>query len=390
MLERFLDQSLDQLEKQGLKRSLKILEGPQSRRITISGRQVLNFCSNNYLGLADDRRLRQAARDSLQSQGFGAGASRLVCGNMKAHRMLEERIADFKGSEDCMVFSTGYMANVGIISSLFDREDIVFSDKLNHASIVDGILLSRARFKRYPHKNTSVLERFLKESSGFKKKVIITDSVFSMDGDMAPLPAIVRLAREYDAIVMIDEAHAMGVLGKGGRGAAEYFGLEKQIDIQMGTLSKAAGAFGAYCCGSSKLISFLANRARSFIYTTGMPPAICEASIKALEIIKEQPQLRQRLWDNANAMREGLKSLGFNTLESETPIIPVVVNDASLAVQFSQRLFDEGVFVQAIRPPTVPQNAARLRVTLMASHLETDIEFALEQFKKTGRELCLL
>ena len=385
----FLEESLAELEQNGLKRQLRPVKGSQGRKINIDGKNVLNFCSNNYLGLADDPRLSAAAITAIQEEGFGSGASRLVCGNMSAHTELEKKIAAFKGAERCLLFSTGYMANVGIISSLFDREDMIFCDRLNHASIIDGILLSQAKWKRYPHNDMKALEEMLKTSAG-KKKVIITDTVFSMDGDIAPLDKIVALAEKYECWVMVDEAHGLGVLGKNGRGAAEHFDVEDKIDIQMGTLSKAAGSFGAYCCGSAKLIDYLINRARSFIYTTGMPPAIAAASMKAIEIIEQEPALRQRLWQNTEYLLQGLKKLGFDTLQTQTPIIPVVVKESEIAVQFSQKLFERGIFVSAIRPPTVPQHTARLRVTVMATHEKPDLDLVLTQFEAIGKELCLI
>lgn len=386
----FLEEFLQDLESQGLKRHLRSVDGSQGREIIIDGRRVLNFCSNNYLGLADDPRLKQSASESIEKEGIGAGASRLVCGNMQAHRALEEKIARFKGAESSLVFSCGYMANVGIISSVFGRGDIIFSDKLNHASIIDGALLSGATFKRYPHKDMNVLEEWLKESQGFKKKGIITDSVFSMDGDIAPLDQIAGLAQKYNAIVMIDEAHAFGILGKKGTGAAEYFGLEEKIDIQMGTLSKAAGVFGAYCCGSKSLIDFLINRARSFIYTTGLPPFAAACARRAIEIIEEEPHRRARVQEYSEYMRRELNQMGFDTLESQTPIIPILVKNPGRAVEFSRKLFESGIFVQAIRPPTVPANTARLRLTVMATHQRSDLDFALEKFQQAGKSACLI
>jgi len=386
----FLKEALDALETKGLRRTLRAVDGPQGTKIKIDGREVLNFCSNNYLGLADDERVRQAAIQCIKKEGLGSGASRLVCGNMKAHHELENALARFKGKEASLVFNTGYMANVGIISSLFGRDDMILCDKLNHASIIDGILLSGAQYKRYPHCDMKALEDSLKKSFSCKKRLIVTDSVFSMDGDIAPLDKIVGLAQKYEAMVMIDEAHALGVLGKNGRGAAEHFNLEDKIDIQMGTLSKAVGAFGAYCCGSTELISFLINHARSFIYTTGLPPAVCAASLKAIEIIEQQPQRRQQLWEKTNFFKESLKNMGFDTMNSQTPIIPILVKDSHLAVKFSRQLLEQGIFVSAIRPPTVPMNTARLRVTVMATHARENLDRALEQFRKIGRELCLI
>lgn len=386
----FLNETLLSLERANLKRQLRTVQSSQGREIVIDGKKALNFCSNNYLGLADDIRLRQAAMEGIAQYGLGSGASRLICGNMKPFEELEQSIARFKGAESCLVFSSGYMANQGIIASLFDRADIVFSDRLNHASIMDGILLSRAEWKRYPHRDIDALEAMLKESKGFKKRAIITDTVFSMDGDIAPLDRLVSLAKEYDAWLMVDEAHALGVLGENGRGAAEHFGIEKQIDIQMGTLSKAVGSYGAYCCGSKNLMEYLINCSRSFIYTTALPPAIVAASLKALQIIQQEPHRRQKLWENTKHLAQGLRDLGFNILQSQTPIIPILTKDSVVAVKFSKKLFEEGVFIQAIRPPTVPQDTARLRLTVMATHTREDLDFLLDRLSKIGRELCLI
>lgn len=369
---------------------MREVTGPQSKDIIIDGRKVLNFCSNNYLGLADDPRLIQSAIDSLKKEGFGSGASRLVCGNMESHRKVEEAIAQFKKTEACLFFTSGYMANVGIISALFDRQDIIFSDKLNHASIVDGIILSRAEFKRYAHNDMTALEEGLRSASKYRKRVIITDSVFSMDGDCASLKEIVSLAKKYKALVMVDEAHAFGVLGKNGCGLVEHLGLEGQVDIQMGTLSKAAGAFGAYCCGSKELIELVLNRARSFIYTTGLPPLVAAAAQRSIEIIAAEPERRQKLLKNADEIRDGLQKIGFDTMASQTPIIPMLIKDAVLAVEFSKKLLNRGVFVQAIRPPTVPAGTARLRVTAMATHTPKDIQQLLDAVGTIGKELCLI
>lgn len=386
----YLDDTLIYLRQEGLKRDLRQVTGAQGAVIIIDGKKVLNFCSNNYLGLADDERVGQAAIHCIGDEGFGSGASRLICGNMTAHRQLEKSIAEFKGTEDCLVFSTGYMANVGIIPCLFGRDDIVFSDRLNHASIIDGIQLSRAQWKRYPHRDMNALEEMLKRSARHRRRCIITDSVFSMDGDLAPLDQIVTLAKKYDCLVMIDEAHALGVMGKNGRGLAEHFGVEEEIDIQMGTLSKAVGSFGAYCCGSNKLISYLTNKARSFIYTTGMPPSTAAASLKAIEIIQDDPQRRIILWENTRRMRDALNSVGFDTMDTQTPIIPIMVKDSHVAVDFSERLFEQGILVSAIRPPTIPQNTARLRLTVMATHTRQQIDLVLKQLEKIGKELCLI
>ncbi len=386
------DEELAALERQGLKRRLRGVTGAQGRKIILDGNEVLNFCSNNYLGLADDPRLRWAAVECIEQEGVGSGASRLVCGNMAAHRELEESIARFKGEESCLLFSTGYMANVGIISSVFGRGDMIFCDRLNHASILDGIILSQAQFKRYPHNDMEALEEMLRTTTrtGFRRRGIITDSVFSMDGDIAPLDRIVALAREYDCLVMVDEAHALGVMGKSGKGLAEHFGVEDKIDIQMGALSKAAGSFGAYCCGSKELADFLVNKARSFIYTTALPPSVAAASKKAVEIIRDEPALRHKLWANTDYFRKAVAAMGFNTLSSQTPIIPIVVGEPAVAVEFSKRLLEEGIFVSAIRPPTVPVHTARLRLTVMATHTREDLDYTLAKLEEVGRSLKLI
>ena len=389
-MESFLSDTLSLLGQTGLKRELRETAGPQGRRITIDGKKVLNFCSNNYLGLADDFRVRQAAADCIDREGFGAGASRLVCGNMSAHRRLEEYLAKFKGTENCLVFSTGYMANIGILTSLFGRQDIIFSDRLSHASIIDGIQLSQATWRRYPHLDMDALERMLKSPGSFRRRAIITDSVFSMDGDIAPLNRIVDLAKKYQCSVMIDEAHALGVMGEGGRGLAEHFAVEKDVDIQMGTLSKAAGSFGAYCCGSDKLISFFINKARSFIYTTGLPPSVAAASLRALEIIQQKPQRRAQLWANTHYVQGALRQMGFDLLATQTPITPILVGEAKAAVEFSRRLFEHGLFISAIRPPTVPPNTARLRLTVMATHTRGDLDYMLENVKAIGIKLKII
>ena len=384
------ENELRELSDKGLRRSLKEISGPQGREIILEGRKVLNFCSNNYLGLADDPRIVEAACSSLKSEGFGSGASRLVCGNMESHRSLQEAVAKLKKTEQCLLFSSGYMANVGIISGLFGRDDLIISDKLNHASIVDGIILSRADSKRYAHKDMDALEDILKNTGKYRRKLIVTDSVFSMDGDLAPLQEIVSLSNKYDALVMVDEAHAFGVLGENGSGLVEQLGLHGQIDIQMGTFSKAAGTYGAYCCGSKAMIDLLVNRARSFIYTTGLPPSVAAASLEAVRIIESDRTLRQKLAQQAQYLREGLKQLGFDTMASQTPIIPVLLKDAAIAMEFSRRLLECGIFVQAIRPPTVPVNSSRLRITVMATHVKEDIEYLLELMQKIGRDLAVI
>ena len=376
-----LEKDLQDLESLGIYRTLKTVESPQGREITLEGKRVLNFCSNDYLGLANDARIKRAALEAIEEYGLGAGASRLVCGNMSPHERLEEDLAHFKKTECALLFSSGYMANTGIISALMDRRSIVLSDKLNHASIIDGIVLSRAKLMRYPHADMQALREILKNLPAAKRKLIVTDSVFSMDGDRAPLKEIFDLAGRYEVMTMVDAAHAFGVLGKRGSGLVEELSLEGQVDIQMGTLSKAAGSFGAYACGTKVLRDYLINKSRSFIYTTAMPPSLAQASRAALQIIHQADSLRRQLQLNANYLQRELGVLGFDTMNSSTPIIPILVKDSLQAVSMSKRLLEQGIFVQAIRPPTVPMGTARLRLTVMATHTQEDLEQLLNALR---------
>lgn len=375
---------------QGVLRRVRQTQSPQGPTIQFDGRQVHNFCSNDYLGLANDSRLGQSIVNSIQQEGYGAAASRLLCGSMPSHHRLEQAMARFKGTEACLLYNTGFMANQGILTSLFGRDDIIFSDRLNHASIVDGIRLSGAVLKRYRHVDMEHLEELLAEAPSARRKCIVTDTVFSMDGDVAPLDRIVELAEKYQAVVMVDEAHAMGVMGDTGKGCCEQFGVSQKVAIQMGTFSKAAGSFGAYCCGSQDLIDVLVNKSRSFIYTTGLPPLVTAASMKALEIIERDQAHRQQLWDNTHYTRAALRLAGFDTMNSSTPIIPIRIGDNEQAVTFSRRLFEEGILVLAIRPPTVPPNTARLRMTVTAKHNKADIDFVLNKMQLLGKELKVI
>ncbi|MCX5716512.1 MAG: 8-amino-7-oxononanoate synthase [Candidatus Omnitrophica bacterium] len=386
----FIDEELSRIKAQGLYRSLRTVEGHQGPRITIDGKDCVNLCSNNYLGLANNPQLKKAAIDAVQRYGAGAGASRLVCGNFKLYDELECRLAKFKKQEACLVFNSGYSANLGIITALAGRGDIIFADRLNHASIVDAALLSRAEFKRYPHKDMAALEKMLKESTGYKKKLIVTDTLFSMDGDIAPLADIAALAKKYSAMIMVDEAHATGVFGEGRSGLAEHFGLAGEIDVHMGTLSKALGSLGGYAAGKRKLIEYLINKARSLIYTTALAPSTLGAALAALDIVEKQGWMTKTLWTNAAAMKKGLLDLGFSLVSAESQILPIFIGDTEKAVGFSKVLFEEGVFIQAIRPPTVPQNEARLRLTVMATHKKEDLEQALVALGKVGRYLGII
>ena len=385
------NQELSALEAQGLRRRMRFASSACGRYITIEGKKVLNLCSNNYLGLADDKRMKARAIAAVKKFGVGAGASRLISGSTALHKKLEERLARFKNQEACLVYPSGYSANLGIIFSLADRNSIVFCDRLNHASIIDGIILSRAELVRYPHRDVEALEKLLghhvTKSPSRQKRLIVTDSVFSMDGDIAPLPELLCLAEEYDCLLMIDEAHSTGVLGKNGRGALEHFGLKanKRI-IQMGTLSKALGGLGGFVCASREFIDYLVNRSRSFIFSTALPAALCASAIEAIKIIEKDKSRIQRLKENADFLRDGLRALGFDTLASQTPIIPILTKDPRRTMEFSQKLFEKGIFVQGIRPPTVPQGECRLRLTVMSEHTKKDLEFALERFRKIRKQ----
>jgi 8-amino-7-oxononanoate synthase len=308
---------------------------------------------------------------------------------MELHQRLEERIAHFKKIEAALLFNTGYMANLGVIPALMDKGDIILSDELNHASIVDGCRLSKAEVRVFPHKDMNVLEEFLKESQRFRRRLIITEGLFSMEGDLAPLPQIVALATRYSSLVMVDEAHATGVLGGEGRGSIEYFGLEDRIDIIMGTLGKALGSFGAYIAGSKELKDFLINRCRSFIFSTALPPSVLACSLAALELIEKAPQLREALWRNVHFLKQGLKGLGFD-IAGEAQIIPLIIGEAKSTMDISERLLEEGVFVQGIRPPTVSPGKSRLRITPIATHTKKDLERALVAFEKVGKELGII
>ena len=385
----FIEQELSRLKDAGLYRHMPLIQGPQEPKVKINGKDVILLCSNNYLGLANHPKVKEASISAIEKYGFGSGASRLVSGNMELHEELEQRLAGFKDTEAALVFNSGYHANIGIIPALASRGNLIFSDKLNHASIVDACILSRARLIRYPHKDMDALEKLLKKNSPLTthhSPLIITDGIFSMDGDIAPLKELSELADKYNCMLMIDDAHATGVLGESGKGTMEYFGIDNPNIIQMGTLGKALGCFGAYIVGSRKLIDYLINKARSFIYTTSLPSSVCAASIAAIDIIEDEPQLRQNLWDRIKFFRSSLVNAGFDIMNSETQIIPILIGKADKTVKISNNLLDKGVFVQAIRPPTVPEGTSRLRITLMATHSWDDLKYALETIEETVRE----
>ncbi len=375
---KYISDELGKIKESGLYRELNIVEGVQDTHLEIKGRTYLTFCSNNYLGIANNPLVIKAVKDAVEKYGWGAGASRLVSGNMKLHEALEGEISRFKGKEASIVFPTGYMANIGTISSLVSKGDLAICDKLNHASIIDGCRLSGADFRVYPHCDMEKLENILKKSTKYTRKLIITDTVFSMDGDLAPLPDIVRIAHKYKAMVMVDEAHGTGVFGKKGRGVVEHFSLSKKVDIVMGTLSKAVGSLGGYVAGDADLINYLRNKARPFMYTTALPPAVCAASIAGIKLIQKDSSLRKSLWNNVRYLKEKLDLLNLDVISSESPIIPILIGDAKRAVDVSKLLYKRGILIPAIRPPTVPARSSRLRLTVMSTHTREDLERLLE------------
>lgn len=385
----FLATALDAIKEKDLFRRLRYLQGAQTPRIQLEGKEAILLSSNNYLGLADHPALREAAIRALERYGCGAGASRSVSGTTELHRELEGRIARFKGSEAALILSTGYMANIGLLTTLVGAGDLIMSDELNHASIVDGCRLARAEVWVYRHRAMDHLEALLKRSS-HRRRLIVTDGIFSTEGTIAPLPEIRQLADRYGALVMVDDAHATGVLGREGRGTGEHFDMMGRIEIQMGTLGKALGGFGAYVAGTQDLIDYLINCCRPFIYTTAIPPAVAAMALAALEIVENEPQRRARLWENTAYFRNGLQNLGFDLGRSETPICPVFIGDNALTMEADRRLMARGVFAQGIRPPSVPAQGARLRTTLMATHTSEDLDYALQCFQKVGEELGLI
>lgn len=373
---------LKRLDNAGLKRILTRITGPSGHRVVINGKEAICLCSNDYLGLANDPLLKKAACQAVEAFGTGAGASRLVSGTMEPHVALEDRIKKFKGAEAALLFNSGYVANLAVITALADRQTDIFSDRSNHASIVDACLASRARVKRYANRSADSLEGLLRKSAA-KRKIVITEGVFSMDGGVAPLPEISALVERYGAHLLLDDAHSFGVLGLSGRGTLEHFKLRPNpFTIEIGTLGKAAGSFGAFVTGPAKMVEFLISKARPFIYTTALPPAVCAASTKAVDMMDERPYLRERLWSNTRFLRNGLKEAGFDTLNSGTQIMPVIIGKAGDAVRIKDRLLERGVFIQAIRPPTVPEGSSRLRVTVSATHSKADLTHALGAIKE--------
>jgi len=387
----YLTDELNKLREQKLYQKLRILEGEQLPVSRFDGREVINLSSNNYLGLTTHPKLRARAIEAIEAYGVGSGAVRTICGTMSIHMALEERIAKFKQVEASVVFQSGFAANAGTVAAILTKDDVIVSDELNHASIIDGCRLSRAEIKVSPHKDVDACEKILKELAPRScRKLLITDGVFSMEGDIAPLPALVELAEKYGCMMMIDDAHASGVLGRNGRGTVDHYNLHGRVDIQVGTLSKAIGALGGYVCTTRDVVDFLYHRARPFLFSTSHPPSVAATCIAAFEVLEDEPQLIGRLWSNTRFFKEGLKKLGFNTGMSETPITPIMVGDAALAHQFSRELFSAGLLALGIGYPTVPVGKARLRTIVTATHTEAELSHALQIFETVGKKLKII
>ncbi len=386
----YLGAELDALRAQGIYRHLRILEGRQQAMSTIDGRSVVNLSSNNYLGLTTHPKLVERALAALQEFGVGSGSVRTIAGTMAIHMELERRLATFKRVEGVVVFQSGFAANAGTVSAILTKEDVIISDELNHASIIDGARLSRATIKVFPHKNVAAARTILESLPREQRKLIITDGVFSMDGDLGAVPDLCALAEEFGCIMMVDDAHASGVFGANGRGTIDHFGMHGRVDIQVGTLSKAVGALGGYVAGSQALIDFLYHRARPFLFSTSHPPSVAATCIAAIDLLEQEPQIIERLWDNTRFFKAGLSALGFNTGLSESPITPVIAGEGSRAMKLSDMLFAEGVFAQGIAFPTVARDKARVRTIVTAAHTKDELQFALDKFEKVGKALAMI
>ena len=386
----YLNEELAKLDAQGLLLHTRTLEGPTGARARFDGRDVINLASNNYLGLANHPRMNAAAAKAATELGAGSGAVRTIAGTMTLHRELERRFAAFKHAEDALMFQSGFTANAGTVAAILDKQDVIVSDRLNHASIIDGARVSRAEIKVFEHRDADHADRLLNETKApDRRQLLITDGVFSMDGDIAPLPALVEVAERHGAIMMVDDAHASGVLGTGGAGTVDHFGLHGRVDVQVGTLSKAIGVLGGFIAGPRQLIEWLQNRGRPFLFSTSAPPAAVAACIEALDIIGDEPERLGRLWSNTSAFKDGLHELGFDTGASETPITPVITGDEEPTQSFARRLFEEGVFCPAIVFPTVARGKARVRTIVTADHTPEDLDEAIEVFGRVGGELGL-
>lgn len=387
----WLNQEIAGLQEQGLYNRIRTIGSAQGAWITVDGKNVLNFCSNNYLGLANHPKIVEAAKEATKKYGVGPAAVRSIAGTTDLHVQLEQRLAKFKGAEDVITFQSGFTANLGTISALVGKEDVIFSDRLNHASIIDGCRLSGAKIVAYEHNDPSALEDAIKENvSNFRRALIVTDGVFSMDGDIAPLPDLYEVARKYDILFMVDDAHGEGVLGKGGRGIVDHFDLHSKVDIEVGTMSKAFGVVGGMVAGDKVIIEWLRQRGRPFLFSSAVTAPDAAACLAAVDLLEESTELVDKLWANAKYFKSEMKKLGFDTGVSETPITPVMLGEAPLAQQFSRELFDEGVFAMAIGFPTVAKGKARIRVMISAAHDNDDLGKGLEAFEKVGKKLGVI
>ncbi len=384
----WIDDAMQDLRDRGLYITIRTVESPQGPWLVVDGKRVLNFCSNNYLGLANDPRLVKAAKEAIDRLGIGPAAVRTIAGTMSIHLELEKALAEFKEAEAAISFQSGFNANLATIPAIVGRGDVIFSDELNHASIIDGCRLSRAQIVRYPHNDAQALRALLEEHRGqYNRALIVTDGVFSMDGDIAPLPELADLAEEFSCMLMVDDAHGEGVLGHGGRGIVHHFGLQGRVHIEVGTMSKAFGVVGGYVAGNRKVVEWLRQRGRPFLFSSAMTVPDTAACLAAVQILQESTELVDRLWENTRYFKEQMRNLGFDIGQSVTPITPVMLGDEKLTQEFSRRLFEEGVFATAIAYPTVPLGKARIRVMISASHSREDLDAGLEAFAKVGREL---
>jgi glycine C-acetyltransferase len=386
----WIDDELAALKAAGLFNRIRTIESPMDGHVTIDGRSLLNFCANNYLGLANHPRLRTAVKDAVDQYGVGPGAVRTIAGTNSLHIQLEEKLAAFKRAEACITLQSGFTANLATVPALVGKGDIIFSDELNHASIIDGSRLSRADIVRYAHNDVDDLRRKIAETTEYGRRLIVTDGVFSMDGDIAPLDKICEVAEEHDILLMVDDAHGEGVLGEGGRGIVDHFGLHGRVDIEVGTLSKAFGVMGGLVAGKQTIIDWLRQRGRPFLFSSALTVPDTAACLAAVELLQESTELVERLWNNAALFKQEMQAMGFNTGVTQTPIVPVMLGEATLAQKFSQRLFEEGVFAMAIGYPTVAQGKARIRVMNSAAHSQSDLEEALDVFGRVGRELGVI
>ena len=387
----WIQQEIDGLKSQGLYNNIRTIGSPQGAWLTVDGKKVLNFCSNNYLGLANHPALVAAAKKATDEMGVGPAAVRSIAGTMTLHAQLEKRLAQFKGVEAAITFQSGFTANLATIPVLVGKEDVIFSDRLNHASIIDGARLSGAKIIPYEHNDVKSLEEQIKANlSQYRRALIVTDGVFSMDGDIAPLPDIYEVAKKYDILLMVDDAHGEGVLGKGGRGIVDHFGLHGKVDVEVGTMSKAFGVVGGIVAGKAVIIDWLRQRGRPFLFSSAVTVPDAAACLAAVDLLEDSTQLVDKLWENAKYFKAEMKTLGFNTGVTETPITPVMLGEAPLAQQFSRELFDAGVFAMAIGFPTVPQGKARIRVMISASHSKDDLNEGLEAFKTVGKKLGVI